>query len=265
MALTAEQHAKREGMVTASFLPYLMAGDKAKILSEWQRIVGDTAYAPENLDDVWPVQFGSWIEPFALDWHERKTKQPLTMRGDWVVRPERPYFGCTLDAYRTSDSCVIDCKAPGMWRKIEDVTAQYTAQMVGQAWCMATTRAALLIVHGGSEPVEYPIEWTPEYEAEVWARVDQFWGFCESLTPPVELPAIAAPVPVIRIAQMDDNPEWKRHADLWLQTHGAVETAKTAEKAIKAMVEPDVMKALGAGIVVTRNKAGSLSLREDKK
>ena len=45
MALTAEQQKHREDKITASFLPYLMAGDEKKILTEWQRIVGDPNYA----------------------------------------------------------------------------------------------------------------------------------------------------------------------------------------------------------------------------
>jgi len=264
MSLTKKQLEAREGKITASFLPALMSGDSAKILNEWRRVVGDPGYVAEDLSDSWPVHFGSLIEPYALDWHQRKTNLPLTRRGEVVDHPDRPYFCCTLDAYREADHTVIDCKAPGQWRKIDEVVAYYTPQMIAQAACVGAAKAALLIVHGGSEPAEYPVEWTPEYEVEVWRRVDNFHAHVESLTPPVELPAVAAPVKRLKIVDMTDSSEWAAQAGRWLQAYGAAQTARDAEKELKALVPADAVKAFGAGIEITRNRAGSLSLRESK-
>src|SRR6185437_8157340 len=87
--LSPAQLQARDGKITASFLPKLMAGDNAAILNEWRRVVGDPGWDPQNLDDSWPVQFGSYIEPFALDWHERKTGAFLSRRGEVVTCPER--------------------------------------------------------------------------------------------------------------------------------------------------------------------------------
>src|SRR5215475_16121879 len=58
MALTPEQHARRDGKIGASFIPYLMAGNEAKLLSEWRRLVGDPEYVEEDLSDVWLPSFG---------------------------------------------------------------------------------------------------------------------------------------------------------------------------------------------------------------
>ena len=264
MALTAEQQKHREDKITASFLPYLMAGDEKKILTEWQRIVGDPNYAPEDLSEIWAVQFGSWIEPFALDWHQHKTGRALIRRGEFIKHPSREFFGCTLDAYREDDKAVIDCKAPGQWRKLDDVIQHYTPQMVGQAACMKTAKAALLIVHGGSEPVEYPIEWTKEYEAELWNRVDEFQACVESLTPPVSLPAVAAPVKAIKIVDMSESNVWGNYAAVWLRAKDEAEQFNLAVKELKNLVPADAMKATGHGIVASRNKGGALSIKAEK-
>ena len=66
--LTAEQHKARDGKVTASFLPKLMSGDETAILNEWRRLVGDPAYVPLDLDNVWAPSFGSYIEPFMKNY-----------------------------------------------------------------------------------------------------------------------------------------------------------------------------------------------------
>lgn len=265
MALTAEQHAKRDGFITGSFLPALMAGDKPKILSEWKRIIGDPGYEPENLDDVWPVQFGSYIETFAIDWHQRKTDKQLTRRGEWVIHPDRPYFGCTLDCYRADDATVIDCKAPGMWRKIEDVIAQYTPQIIGQAGCIPGSKGALLIVLGGSEPSEYEVTWDAAYELEMWNRVEQFWHFVETLTPPVELEPVVAPVPAVKTYDMSSSNEWAALAGMWIENKIAAGSFNAAVKELKAITPADAVKAFGHGVVVSRSKSGALSIKGEKK
>lgn len=260
--LSPDQIRLRDGKVTASFLPKLMAGDNDGIVAEWRRLVGDPDYVPENLDDSWPVQFGSYIETFALDWHERKTGKDLTRRGEVVTHPERPFFSCTLDAFRPSDRTAIDCKAPGMWRKLDDVVVYYTPQMVGQRACVGADKASLLIVHGGSEPVEYPVEWTPDYEAEVWARVDQFYECVQNLCLPVHMQAVAAPVPAVKTYDMTGRNEWAAQAVTWITTREAAKDFAACEKAIKALVPADAIKCAGHGISVSRNKAGSLSIKE---
>ncbi len=264
MSLTQAQLQARDGRVTASFLPYLMAGDEGKILAKWQELVGDPAYEAEDLSRVWPVQFGSYIEPFALDWHETATGYPLTRRGEVVPHPARPWFCCTLDAYRASDSTVIDCKAVGPWRKLDDVRSLYLPQMVAQRACVGAKRAALLVVHGGQEPVEEPLDWPEEYEAEVWARVDAFWQCVLTLTPPVAMTPLAAAIRAERIFDMTGSNEWGDAAATWLADAPAAKRAATAEKALKGLVPADAKQAHGAGVQITRDRAGRLSLKEMK-
>lgn len=262
MSLSPEQHARRQGKIGASFVPSLMAGDEAKLLSEWMRLVEHPDYVPEDLSANWPVQFGSFIESFALDWWERKTGYPLSGRGQWMGHPAYPYVGCTLDAFRMHDQTVIDCKAPGAWRKLDDVIAYYPGQLVVQKACMQAQQAALLIVHGGAEPAEYAVTWGAEYEAEVWRRIEWFWSRVESLQPPCAIPAAKGAVPAVRIVDFTGNNEWGAFAAQWLQNQDGKRLFDAAAKGLKALVEDDVQKAFGHGICCTRSRAGALSIKE---
>lgn len=261
MALSEAQLKAREGKVTASFVPYLMAGDADKILREWMRLVGHPDYAPEDLSDKWPVQFGSYIETFALDWHQRKTGRGLVKRGE-VVTHQLGYVSCTLDAYREDDSCVIDCKAVGAYRKLDDVCALYLPQIVIQRDCVEADRGSLLIVHGGAEPAEFPCDIPEDYAARVWDRVHAFWRCVEDLTPPVEMPAIAAPVATVKEYDMTGKNLWASEAASWRLSREAAKRFATSEKELKALVPPDAARCFGHGIQIKRNKAGSLSISE---
>lgn len=262
MALTEDQKRRRDGKVTASFLPYLMAGDEAKILREWQRLVGDPSHVEEDLSGVWPVQFGAFIESFALDWHETKTGRKLSRHGEVVTHPYLEHVSCTLDAYRDDDATVIDCKAPGRWRKLEDVLAFYPAQLVVQRACVGAKRAALLVVHGGDEPAEHTVEWDDNYERTVWDRIAAFWDAVTSLSPPVSLPPVAAPVTAVRVSDMSGSNSWADAAATWLANRDAAKQFEGAIKSIKGMVEPDVIRAFGHGIAAIRAKNGAISIKE---
>jgi hypothetical protein len=50
----------------------------------------------------------------------------------------------------------------------------------------------------------------------------------------------------------------------WITTRQAAKDNAAADKAIKAMVPADAVKCFGHGITVSRSKAGSLSIREQR-
>src|SRR4051794_4178493 len=94
--LTAAQQSKRDGHVTASFLPALIAGKGDRIVNEWRRLIGDPSYALEDTSDNWPMRLGDVLESFILDWHERKTGHRIIRRGHFIEHPDLPWLGCTL-------------------------------------------------------------------------------------------------------------------------------------------------------------------------
>lgn len=266
--LTPEQQAKRADKIGASFIPALMAGDEKKIAREWMRLVGHEAYQPEDLSDQWGPSFGSYIEPFVLDWHEKKTGHPITDRGQWVnyPGPEYPYVGCTLDGYRCHDNTCIDAKQWSRWSKIEECLETYPGQMVVQRACTRAERAALLVCHGGEEPSEHELRWPEEYEAEVWHRIEWFWNLVETLQQPTaSLPGVKAPlVNAVRVIDYTGNNAWADFAHVWLENQAAAKAFNTAAKDLKLMLEPDVAKAFGHGICASRSKAGSITIKEQR-
>lgn len=262
MSLTPEQLLLRDGKVTASFAPYLMAGDDTRILREWRRLVGHPSYEAEDVSANWPVHFGSYIEPFALDWHQNRTGQPLVRRGEVVTHPAMPHVCCTLDAYRASDAAVIDCKALSGFRKLDEACQFYTPQMIVQTRCTKAQRAALLIIHGGAEPKEYPIEWPADYESLVWERIGQFWQSVLDLAPPVEMSVAAAPIPAVKTYDMAANNQWPVEAAAWLETRMQAKRFNDATSELKKLVPPDAGRCHGHGIEITRSKAGALTIKE---
>jgi hypothetical protein len=237
-----------------------MAGDEPRILNEWRRLVGDPAYEAPDFSDNWPVKFGQYIEPLALDWHQRKLGYLLTCRGDSVVHPTRAYVSCTLDAFDAERSMVIDVKAT--WKSIDEIADYYRPQLVVQRACMAAERAALLVVLYGREPVEMELTIPPDYEAEVWRRIDQFWACVENLALPITLPPVAAPITEFREYDMGTSNSWAAHAGVWTETREAAKRFESSATELKALMPADARRAYGHGIAAERNRADSITIKE---
>jgi hypothetical protein len=263
MALTPEQRAAKEGRIGASFVPYLMAGKQDRIMLEWAKLVGHHVYEDPDFSAMWNLRYGEIIEPLALDWHEKKTGHALIRRGEVVTHPRLPYVCATLDSYREIDSCVIDCKAWSSWQKIGYICSFLTPQIIVQKTCAQAEAGAILLVHGGTEPVEYPLSWDSSYEELVWCRIDEFWMAVQELIPPYEMPSIEAPVPAVKTYDMKSSNAFANCAADWLEHKGAAKIFARAVDELKALVPADARRAVGHGITVSRSKSGALTIKED--
>lgn len=263
MALTAAQLAAREGKLTASRVACLMSGDEAKIHDLWLEMIGDPRYVAEDLSGVWAVQLGSATEALNLDWYERK-HGAVTRRGEVVCHPLHEWAACTLDGWDAALPGPVECKHVGGYEAIAKVVERYQPQLHWQMLCTGSYAAALSVIEGAREPVVELVRFDPDYAAELWRRAEAFMACVESLTPPVALAPVAAPVKAEKVYDLAGSNEWGDAAATWLADAPAAKRAAAAEKALKALVPADAARCHGNGVQITRDRAGRLSLKEMK-
>lgn len=263
MSLTQAQLAARDGKLTASRVACLMTGDAQRIYDLWLEMVGDPRYVPEDLSGVWPVQLGSLTEGLNLDWYERK-HGALTRRGEVVCHPLHEWAACTLDGFDAALPGPVECKHVGGYEPLAKVRERYMPQLHWQMLCTGTYAAALSVIEGAKEPVVELVTFDAEYAAELWRRAEAFMACVESLTPPVVLEPVAAPVKAEKVYDLSGSNEWGDAAATWLADAPAAKRAATAEKALKALVPADAARCHGYGVQISRDRAGRLSLKEMK-
>jgi len=265
MALTAEQQKLREGKVTASFFPALVFGNEEKILNEWRKLVGDPDYVDE-FKDTWLTEFGSYMEPFMLNWRERKNGHKLTRRGEVVYHPVYTWASCTLDAVSDSEDMVIDCKTLNNFRDKEQAIQYYSWQVLGQAAITGKKRCSLYISQGGMEPEDVEIERNEMMETALWTKAKEFWNCVETLTPPVAMASSFKPNVKLDLRKIDmtGNNSWSAYADDWLKNKEPAKKFEEAKEGIKKLIEADVGEASGHGIVAKRSKDNKISIKELK-
>lgn len=243
--------------------------DAAKIVSGdwfalWQDKTGRTE--PEDLSGVWPVQLGVETEALNLAWYGLRSGHKMTRMGEVVIHPEHKFMRCTLDGWDADDLFVIQAKHVNGFSKIDEVRARYTPQVRHECIVTGAKAGILSVIIGANEPVLELIERDDFWETDYIEKCREFWGYVErDEEPPQGKPLEAAPVPkAMRVVDMSGSNAWASGAADWLANKDAAKTFKKAETDIKSMIDPDVREASGFGIKVSRSKAGSLSIKENK-
>lgn len=260
--LSADQIRQRDGKLTASRVACLMTGDEGKIMNLWRELVGDPAFVEEDLSDVWPVQLGSHTESLNLDWYERRTGKPLSRRGDVVVHPKHEWAAATLDGWDDELRLPVECKHVGGFEKTSAILERYAPQAHWQMIVTCTQRCVFSIIEGAREPVIEIVECDRAYSDELWHRAEQFMECVRTLTPPVVLAPVAAPVKAEKTYDFTGNNEWASNAVTWITTRQAYKDNEASTKALKSIIPADAIKCIGHGITASRSKAGAISIRE---
>lgn len=258
--LTPAQIAARAGKLGSSDMGCLMRGDAQKIHDLWREKIGEKI--PDDLSDVWAVQLGTVTEPLNLDWYEKRSRQPVTRRGDVITHYVHDWAICTLDGWIADLQCPIECKHVGGREPLEVIVERYQPQMQWQMEVTGASQCALSVIFGSNEPVVEFINRDAAYAKEMVKRGAMFMGHVQSRTPPVDLPAVPAPIDATKVYDMNSSNEWGHHASTWLELRLSAEMCADAAKTLKALVPPDAKKAFGHNVQITRDRAGRLSLRE---
>ena len=241
----------------------LMTGDEEKIMDLWREMTGDPSYCAEDLSGVWPVRMGEATEALNLEWFSRKTGRAVTRQGEVVVCPSFSWAAaCTLDGFDAAANAVVECKTVGGFEPRERIVARYQPQCHWAMLCTETRKTYLSMIEGGKEPVIEEITFDTEYAAELWRRAVVFMDCVNDLIPPIALAPVAAPVSPEKWREIDmtGNNLFAERAATWLECHPAAKRFTAAEKELKGLVEADVGRAFGYGVVVKRDRANRLSI-----
>lgn len=260
MALNAAQIAARMGKLGGSDMKPLMDGDALAIDKLWREKTGQSI--PDDLEDVWPVQLGVATEPLNVRWFERKQRMHISRIGDVVSHVRYDWAVCTLDGWVDDLQCPLECKHVGGREPIEVIIDRYQPQMQWQCEVTGADQCALSVIMGTAEPVVEFIKRDADYAARMVFRGQQFIEHVRNGTPPVDLPAVPAPIDATAIYDMNGNNEFAHHADIWLQLRDSASAYDDAAKILKSLVPADAKKCFGYGVQITRNRAGHLALRE---
>lgn len=254
-----EWHDERAKGIGGSDASKIMAGDWYPL---WE--IKTSRSEGEDLSWVLPVQIGTITEELNRQWFAHHTGIAVSTGGcEHLVHLEHPFMCANLDG--RCDGAIFEAKHVSAFAKEAEILTRYYPQL---QHCMAVAGeplAHLSVFYGTLKWEKYEIPEDKKYQADLIEREREFWTYVETDLPPPSVEA--APAPVIslddmREVNMTGDNEWAAHANDWAQNRGPAKLFETAAKELKAKVEPDVKKASGHGISISRAKNGALTIKE---
>jgi len=259
--------------VTASNAPTIVSGKSADLQRLYLRMTGDPRYVDDRFGETWAARYGLTIEKLAKRWIQEHGYELRDM-GKQYFHPERAWCSATIDCrvirrHGVPCNCALDVKAINAFRDTEEAGNDYAAQLLVQKECAQTDETSLLIVRGGAQPFEFPIDIDEGYRAAVWAAIDQFWWCVENLVPPVPLrfPRIVPPSRWRRI-DLDadtDQPNWagdmRQLLDGWAATEESAKTFEQYKADIKSLFPDDCGRLTCGPYIVKRAMNNSVSIK----
>ena len=276
--LTPERLAERRSTLRGSCINILAGGDYKRIDRLFKEKTGELE--PEDLSGKWPIQFGQCTEILNLHTFEQKNGVKIDSYQRVVRSPSEPWMAATLDgATYLGGRIIVDAKWTAgrpfeneEWSDVLPRIVRYNtpqlhwgARILGEIEGSRIERGVLSIIRGANPPTTHFIELKQSYTDHL---VELGRTFMEGVKRG-EMPFIdfseEPPVPVEERQPYDMEKDvapaqqkaWKRHADTWLQTKGAADSFKQADKQLKSMIPRDASTASGAGISVRVSSNGA--------
>ncbi len=273
MGLTKEQHAARKiGGSDAAVVIHGIHFDKT-VHQLWLEKTGQAE--PENLDDSLRVQMGTFTEALNVLWYEKQTGHKVTVDPKTYVHGVYDFATCHLDGLTNARKTkgqnidpsplgVFEAKHTNAWQKEEAATALYYPQLQHNMAVTERSYAHLSVFYGNDKWTCVEVQRDDSYIELLMEREAAFWFAVESMTEPVDtLPmgmdgkvARRAKPPIKKEIDMSGSNEWGEYADKWLVGRVLATEFKETVESLKALVEPDVTRAYGNGVQVTRDGRG---------
>jgi predicted phage-related endonuclease len=253
-------HDERRKGIGGSDATTIMTGDWLPL---WEEKTGRRP--PDDLSGVLPVQLGSFTESFNRKWFTKQTGIEVTTDDcEHLVHQEHACMRANLDG--RVDGGIFEAKHTNAWAKEDEVVSKYYWQM---QHCMAVSKAPLCylsVIFGNMKWAFFEVKADAEAQAHLIEREAVFWRHVENDTPPGAQEAVVIDIALddMREVDMAGSNAWAAHAGAWDENEAAAKAFKSADKELKALVEPDVKLAFGNGVKATRAKNGALTLRRMK-
>jgi predicted phage-related endonuclease len=267
LGLTAEQVEARRHYIGGSDANALMSGDAERVLKMWRFKTGEAE--AEDLSDVLPVMMGHATEPFNRFWFSKKTGRAVYEAGIEVYSPEHVWARATLDGMTSTESgehAIFEAKHVNQFSDFDDVVQRYMPQLHHNMHCCQVEHAVISVLIGTLKWDHAQIKFDADYWRELESREVEFWDSVCQRTPPEVGQEVEAPARPgqLRTVDMTGHNEWASHAIDFRDNQSAAKTFAASKKALKALVANDVGKAMGHGVIVSRNKSGSLTIKQEK-
>jgi len=228
---------------------------------------------PEDLSRVLPVQLGLYTEPVNKQWLEYELNKKVTDHPELYAKKD--FMFAHYDGWIEQDKIIVECKHTYSNNTLDNVISTYMPQVQHYLMVSETPYIYLSVIFGNNRHEYCKVDADKEYQTKLYEIEKSFWGYVKDNKPPEQLdqltdqlPKLAGRIKINDMITIDfdetrDN-EFMSLAKEWHETKQPATQHKAIGQVLKAKVPDNCRKATGSGILISRNKAGTLSIKETK-
>lgn len=238
-----------------------------------QRLLEIKLGAPyEDLSDNLAVQMGIETEDLNRRWFTRKTGRTVTNAGEVRQHRNHEWMVNTLDGLTTTsydDEAILEAKHTSERCSMYQLVERYYPQLQYSMFISNLSWSVLSVFFGNGIWQMEEIEIDPAYcEDRLIPRLSLFWkckteGSRWPYLDPEPNPDIARILKISKPVDMSDHNEWAVLAPQWLRLRSASREFKIVSDRLKELVNPEVRRSYGRGVIAKVDKRGIVSLSED--
>jgi len=264
------QLAKRRLSIGGSDANTIMSGDVDRLQKLWEEKLGRGKPEPPSIN----MLMGTATEELNAAWYEHVTSDAVIDRqlspSTTIRVGDIEYIAhATLDGTCGNSTKVWEAKHTSGYdfqtrekRSAETLASYYMPQLQHNMMVTGLGRAVLSLFFDNNRHEFVEVEADPFYQDMLADREAIFWQSVVNKSPPKGMAAINAKADIVaeRVVDMTGNNQWAEFADKWIANKQAASDFDSAVSGIKSLLDSDVAKATGHGLLVKRDKRGSVKI-----
>lgn len=261
---------ERQGYIGGTDAMRIMAGDWKNLYREKMGL-----QEPVDLTDNFQVQLGKLTEQLHIEWVMKKLGYSWSAPKELFKSKAIPFMAGHLDGWIKDINTFIEVKHTNEWQTVSEKARYYMPQLQHYLYITEKTQCFFSVIRGNQDPDHVTVKADPDYQGRLIERIRGFWWHIENETEPMgdEVPlseqeadkklADNVPVDGLRKVDMGKNNQWVALSSTYLETADAAIKHDEAKKQLKELMASDIGEAYGNGIIIKRDKRGSLRFTKE--
>lgn len=233
---------------------------------------------PEDLSWNLAVQIGLYTEEVNRLFFEKESnivcKEPLYLPEQHKVINRKDFQYASYDAIAYEEKAVVEFKHTNSNNTLDNCISTYMPQIQHYLMVSEYSHAYLSVIFGNNRYEYCKIDADKDYQNKLFEIEQSFWSYVKEDKEPEkldtsELPKLAGAIKINDMKTIDfdaqrDN-QFLSYASKWIETKPVAEEHKSLGTILKGYVPDDCRKATGGNVVISRTKAGYLTIKQNTK
>ena len=231
---------------------------------------------PEDLSWNLPVQIGLHTETVNKMFFEKETGietlDPIYTESR--VQNMKEFMYASYDLVGKEEDTIVELKHTNSNNTLDNCISTYMPQVQHYLMVIEYKYAYLSVSFGNQRHEVCKIDADKDYQKKLYDIEKSFWSYVTKDKEPEkldtsELPKLAGKIKINDMTTIDfnetGNNEFLSHASRWEDTKSVADEHKALGSILKGFVPDDCRRATGGNVLISRTKAGYLTIKQNQR